>query len=73
MCLSLSGGRLQQDLPEGNYLDLKKRGVKEKANTLREMKVAFRCSRLLRYLKAPCMLGGIEQESCFRSSPCALQ
>jgi NNP family nitrate/nitrite transporter-like MFS transporter len=29
------------DLPDGNYIDLKKQGVKEKANTLREMKVAF--------------------------------
>lgn len=34
----------RQDLPEGNYLDLKKHGQKEKANTMREMKVAFRCA-----------------------------
>jgi hypothetical protein len=38
---------MQQDLPDGNYIDLKKQGVKEKANTLREMKVAFRCSNCL--------------------------
>lgn len=48
LCLNdLSGGLkavpLPQDLPEGNYMDLKKKGIKEKANTLREMKVAFRC------------------------------
>ena len=36
-----------QDLPEGNYIDLKKKGMKEKANTLREMKVAFRYAGLL--------------------------